>query len=396
MLRRRGIDPLVVDRSDKVGASWHGHYDRLHLHTARWLSNLPGLRMPRSYGRYVAREHVVEYLERYAAHHRVRLSLTTEVRRIDRLGTAWRVVTSTGPIDTAYVVVATGHNHTPVLPDWPGRDGFTGELVHASRYRNAAPYASRDVLVIGAGNTGAEIAVDLVEGGARRVRLAVRTPPNIVRRQVAGLPSQAISVLVRHLPTRVVDRMIATVARLSVPDLSARGLPRPADGAYTCIVRDDRVPILDVGLIDAVHAGRVEVVGAVEGFDGADVLLAGGDRITPDAVVVAAGYQRGLAPLVGHLGVLRPDGRPRVHGGVTDARAPDLWFTGYTNPISGMLRELALDARRIARAMAATSDHRTDAHENDRPGTDARREVNQPAGLWGRLPATAGRLGRRP
>ena len=110
-------------------------------------------------------------------------------------------------------MVATGHNHTPELPDWPGRDGFTGELVHASAYRNPSPYVGRDVLVVGAGNTGAEIAVDLVEGGARSVRLAVRTPPNIVRREVAGMPSQAVSMLVRHVPPPVVDRMIRAVQR---------------------------------------------------------------------------------------------------------------------------------------------------------------------------------------
>jgi putative flavoprotein involved in K+ transport len=355
MLRRRGLDALVVDRAGQVGASWRGHYDRLHLHTARRLSNLPGLRMPRSYGRYVAREHVVEYLERYAAHHRLRLSLGTEVSRIDRTGQGWRLHTPTGSIDTSYVVVATGHNHTPVLPDWPGRDAFTGELVHASRYRNPQPYVGRDVLVVGAGNTGAEIAVDLVEGGAGRVRLAVRTPPNIVRREVAGLPSQAVSVLVRRLPPPVVDRLIRAVQRLSVPDLSTYGLPRPADGVYTRIVRDDQIPVLDVGLVAAVRARQVEVVGAVEGFEGADVLLAGGRRATPDAVIVAAGYRRGLEPLVGHLGVLRPDGRPRVHGPRSDVRAPGMWFTGYTNPISGMLRELAIDGRRIARAVAEAS-----------------------------------------
>jgi hypothetical protein len=110
-----------------------------------------------------------------------------------------------------------------------------------------------------------------------------------------------------------------------------------------------------VGLVAAVCARQVEVVGAVEGFEGADVLLAGGRRATPDAVIVAAGYRRGLEPLVGHLGVLRPDGRPRVHGPRSDVRAPGMWFTGYTNPISGMLRELAIDGRRIARAVAEAS-----------------------------------------
>jgi putative flavoprotein involved in K+ transport len=354
MLRRHRIDALVVERADSVGASWRGHYDRLHLHTARRLSNLPGLPMPRSYGRYVARQHVVEYLDRYAAHHRVRLALGTEVRRLDRAEAGWGLDTADGDLRAAYVVVATGHNHTPVLPPWPGSDRFAGELVHASAYRNPRPYAGRDVLVVGSGNTGTEIAVDLVEGGARRVRIAVRTPPNIVRRQVGGVPSQAVSVLVRHLPPRVVDQLIRAVQRVTVPDLAGHGLPRPPDGVYTRVVRDDQIPVLDVGLVDAVRTGRVEVVGAVEGFDGPDVLLAGGDRVRPDAVIVAAGYRRGLEPLVGHLGVLRADGRPRVHGSLTDVRAPGLWFTGFTNPISGMLRELAIDARRIARAVAAT------------------------------------------
>ncbi len=350
-LRRHGVDPLVVDRADTVGASWRGHYDRLHLHTARQLSQLPGLRMPRRFGRYVARDDVVDYLERYAAHHHLRTRLGTEVRLLDRAGTGWLVRTDRGDLPADQVVVATGYNHTPVLPDWPGRDGFSGQLLHASTYRNAVPYAGRDVLVVGAGNTGAEIAVDLVEGGARKVRLAVRTPPNIVRREVGGLPSQAVSVLLRHVPPPVVDRMIRVVQRATVPDLAGLGLPRPEVGVYTRIVRDGAIPIIDVGLIDAVRRQQVEVVAAVVDLDGRDVVLADGDRVSPDAVIVAAGYRRGLEPLVGHLGVLDPAGGPRVTGARTDPAAPGMWFTGYTNPISGMFRELAIDARRIARAI---------------------------------------------
>jgi putative flavoprotein involved in K+ transport len=351
MLRREGLEPLLVDRAASVGSTWRGHYDRLHLHTIRSMSGLPGLPMPRRYGRFVAREDVVAYLERYSRHHRLRLRLGTEVRRIDRRDGVWRLASSAGPLDTPYVVVATGYNHTPELPDWPGRDGFSGDLVHATRYRNPRPYAGRDVLVVGAGNTGAEIAVDLVEGGARRVRMAVRTPPNIVRRQVGVLPAQAVSVAVRHLPPPVVDRLIRTVQRVSVPDLAAYGLPRPDEGVYSRLLRDDAIPILDVGLVDAVRGGQVEVVAAVAGFDSGAVVLADGSRIAPDAVIVAVGYRRGLEPLVGHLGVLTPDGRPAVRGARTHLRAPGIWFTGFTNPISGMLREIAIDARGIARAV---------------------------------------------
>jgi putative flavoprotein involved in K+ transport len=350
-LRARGLDPLVVDGAGSVGSTWHAHYDRLHLHTARSLSHLPGLRMPRTYGRYVARADVVDYLDRYASHHRLRLALDTAVLRIDRADGGWRLMTTDGQIETTYVVLATGQNRTPLLPDWPGRDSFTGDLVRAAHYRNPVPYAGRDVLVVGGGNTASEIAVDLVEGGARRVRLSVRTPPNIVRRQVGLLPSQAVSVLVRHLPTKVVDRLIRTVQRATVPDLAAFGLPRPADGVYTRIVRDEQIPILDVGIVDAVRLGRVEVVAAVTGFDGAAVLLADGDRVTPDTVIVGVGYQPGLEPLVGHLGVLNENGRPLVAGSDTVAGAPDMWFTGFKNPISGFLREVAIDARRIATAV---------------------------------------------
>jgi cation diffusion facilitator CzcD-associated flavoprotein CzcO len=358
MLRRRGIDAVAIDRADAVGASWRGHYDRLHLHTVRWLSNLPGMRFPRSHGRWVHRDGVIEYLERYAEHHALDLMLGTEVRRLERAadGTGWMLSLAgdwgTRSLEARSVVVATGYNNTPYIPDYPGRDGFTGELVHASSYRNAAGYAGRDVLVVGSGNTGAEIAVDLVEGGARRVRLAVRTPPNIVRRQVGLTPNQVMAVGMRRLPPELVDGLGRVARRVTIGDLTRYGLPQPERGVYTRIIEDGVVPIIDVGLIDCVKAGQVEIVGALLGFDGDDVVLGGRERVRPDAVVVATGYRRGLEPLVSELGVLDARGKPVVHGPQTHPSAPGLYFTGYTNPISGMFRELAIDARRIARKVS--------------------------------------------
>jgi putative flavoprotein involved in K+ transport len=352
MLRKRGVDVVTIDRADAVGASWRGHYDRLHLHTVRWLSHLPGMRIPREKGRWVHRDDVVDYLERYVAHHQLELMLGTEVSGLTRTDAGWSLETSAGVVEAGSVVVATGYNNTPFMPEYPGREGFEGELLHASQYRNASPYRGRDVLVVGSGNTGAEIAVDLVEGGARRVRLAVRTPPNIVRRQVAGTPNQVLTLGLRRLPPRVVDTVAATARRLTIGDLSAYGLPLPERGVYTRVIEDDVIPIIDVGLIDCVKKRQVEIVAALLGFDGPDVILAGRERIRPEAVIVATGYRRGLEPLVGHLGVLDSRGKPVVNGASTAPGAPDLYFTGYTNPITGMFRELAIDARRIARAIA--------------------------------------------
>lgn len=353
-LRARGVRAVVLEKSDRVGASWRRHYDRLHLHTTRRLSALPGLRIPRRFGRWVSRDDLVRYLEKYAEHHALEIVTGVEVHRVERTGdgTGWLLHASGGrELTGSAVVVATGFNHTPRLPDWPGRDGYGGELLHAGDYRDATPYRGRDVLVVGIGNTGAEIAVDLAEGGAARVRLAVRTPPHILRRSTLGWAAQYTGVLVRRLPVRLVDRLAGPVGRLSTPDLSAHGLPRPDTGLYSR-VRQGAIPVQDVGLIDAVRRGKVEIVAAVEGFEDGKAVLADGSRIAPDAVIAATGYARALEGLIGHLGVLDERGRPVVHGGRTPAQAPGLYFTGFTNPISGMLRELAIDAGKIARAVA--------------------------------------------
>ncbi|MEU1211760.1 flavin-containing monooxygenase [Streptomyces sp. NPDC005791] len=353
-LRDQGVRAVVLEKSDRVGASWRRHYDRLHLHTTRRWSALPGLAMPRRFGRWVSRDDMVRYLEKYAEHHELDVVTGVEVSRIDRTadGTGWQLSATGGRVLTGRaVVVATGFNHTPLTPAWPGRDGFTGELLHAAEYRHPAPYAGKDVLVVGIGNTGAEIAVDLVEGGASQVRIAVRTVPHIVRRSTAGWPAQATAVLVRRLPVRLVDAAGRLMCRVSVPDLADRGLPRPDTGLYSR-VEEGAIPVQDVGLIKAVKGGRVVPVAAVESFDGDAVVLADGTRHTPDAVITATGYQRALEDLVGHLGVLDARGRPVVHGARTPDGAPGLYFTGFTNPISGMLREMALDARRIAIRLA--------------------------------------------
>jgi putative flavoprotein involved in K+ transport len=346
------VPAQVVERSDTVASAWRTHYERLHLHTVRWLSHLPGYPIPRRYGRWVPRDGVVEYLEGYARHHDLDVRLGTEVRRIDRDPGGWRLVVDGGDLLARYVVVATGHNHTPFTPEWPGRESFEGELIHSKSYRSGEAFRGRDVLVVGTGNTGAEIALDLVEQGARRVRVSVRTPPNIVPRAALGLPGQAVAVLIRRLPPKLADAVIRNNQRTFIGDLSEYGLPTPPHGVYSRLLETGGLPILDIGFADAVRDGQIEIVGAVEGFEGREVLLAGGDRIAPDTVIAATGFKRGLQPLVGHLGLLSPAGRPLVHGPYCHRDAPGIHFIGFSDPISGMFREINIDAWKIACAIA--------------------------------------------
>lgn len=345
-LKHYGIPSVVLERSRQVGSSWTKHYDRLHLHTHRMVSSLPGLRLPKRAGNWVSRDDLVTYLEEYARLHELDVRLGVTAERIDP---GWVVRTDQGEYESDHVVVATGYNNRPTELDWPGMDSFEGELIHSAEYRNAEAYRGKDVLVVGTGNSGAEIAVDLVESGAGRVRLSVRTPPSFMKRA-----TQPLGIVLRKFPPPIADRLVYTMQPLNTGNLSKSGMPRPSLGAISRFMTEDVTPILDVGLIPLLRKGRVTVVPAVEGFEGRDVLLAGGERIQPEAVIASVGFERALQPLVGHLGVLedRPRGRPVVHGPDTHPDAPGLHFVGYTNPLSGMLREIGIDSKKIARAIA--------------------------------------------
>ena len=344
MLQRAGEEVVVLERLE-VGSLWASRYDRLHLHTVRWLSGLPGLRMPRSAGKWPSRDRVVDYLRRYAAHHRLEIRTGVEVTAVNATDAGWSVDTSAGALHAERVVVATGHNAVPVVPDWPG--DFGGELVHSAQYRNGERYRGRRVLVVGSGNSGAELAVDLVEHGAAAVALSVRTPPAIVRRDVLGLPSQLLGIASSHLPTAAVDTVAATIRRVGLPDLEPYGLPAPAR-PYTDFLQRANLPILDVGIVDAVRGGRVRVVPAPAGFEPGIACFADGSREEFDAVIAATGFRTGLAPLVGHLGVLDDTGRPVVHAGDDHPGARKLHFVGFQVVLGGTFRQAGIEARRLA------------------------------------------------
>jgi putative flavoprotein involved in K+ transport len=347
-LRRRGIEALVVDRGTAVGESWRTRYDRLHLHTPRIQSALPGMRLPRRYGRWVAKDDLADYLEQYAQRAGVKPRFGTEVGRIDRDGGGWRVETDGDPLRVRQVVLACGYNRDPVQPAWPGQEGFPGPVVHASAYANPAPYRGQEVLVVGAGNTGAEIAADLAESGAATVWLAVRTPPNVIPRQLGPVPLTLLAVTQDAAPAWLVDPVNRFLQRVFVGDLTRYGLPAAPAGVVAQMRATGVTPTIDVGLVAQLRAGRVTPVAAVERFDGADVVLADGTRLCPDAVVAATGYSTALEPMVGHLGVLDERGRPRVHGRHTVPGVAGLRFVGILNPLKGLLFQIRLDARAAA------------------------------------------------
>ena len=349
-LKRAGIEPVVLEREDAVAASWRGRYDRLRLNTSRWFSKLPQARYARGTGLFPTRDEMVRYLEDYAERNELDVRLGTRVDRIDRAGDGWMVRTEKGDFGADEVIVATGYEHSSHIPDWPGRESFEGQVIHSSEYRNPEPFRDRDVLVVGPGCSGMEIAYDLAEGGARSVRLAIRTPPNIVLRSQGGLPSDPFALTFLRLPPRVADAAMKPIRRLAIGDLGKYGLPVPEEGLFSRMARLGVAPaVVDKEVIQAIKDGRIQIVACVESLDETGVVLTDGTRVEADAVIAATGTRRGLEPLVGHLGVLDERGVPSVVDG--KEAAPGLRFIGYV-PRPGQIGYMAGEARRAAKEIA--------------------------------------------
>jgi putative flavoprotein involved in K+ transport len=347
---RHGIKTLVVDRAAAPAMSWRTRYDDFRLNTTGFMSHLPGQRIRLTAGRWPTREDMVRYFDDYVRRQHITLELSCEVNTVDRARGGWRLDTSSGEIRTRTIVLATGNYRTPTIPDWPGLCHFTGEFIHSGSFRNAWPFRDRDVLVVGAGNSAADIAVQLANNGARRIWLAVRTPPHLVRRAIAGFPSDIFLELFAWAPAGAVDPMITLSERLMWSDLSAYGFRRPPLGLKATVEQTGRIPTLADDLIDAVRAGRVEVVAAVEAVDPDRVMLSDGSCIPADVVIAATGFSMDLDGLVGHLGVLDEQGKPR--GGFASHVGHGMFAIGYGIPPNGPLRAIRLAATPLAREIA--------------------------------------------
>ena len=349
-LRRAGVPAPVLEQGATIGHAWRNRYDRLRLNSSRITSRLNGFPYEPGANLFPSRDEFVAYLERFATHRGVAVRTGVRVEQIERRDGGWTLATSAGELVAQHVIVATGYACVPSIPRWRGRDRFEPVLLHSADYRNPLALRGRDVLVAGAGSSGMEIAHDLVASGARRVRLAVRTPPNILLRSAGGVPGDLAAVASLKLPTRLADVQMRALARLMIGDLRDFGLPAPDEGAFARLRRLGVAPaIVDRDVIAAIKARRIEIVPGVESLDATGVRLAGGERLEPDAVIAATGYRCGLEAMVGPLGVLGPRGVPRVAAG--REAAPGLRFVGFT-PLPGQIRLFGLEARRAAAAVS--------------------------------------------
>jgi putative flavoprotein involved in K+ transport len=345
-LAHRGIEAVVLEQDAAVGATWARRYDRLHLHTVRTFSGLAHFPIPRGYSKYLSRDEFVDYLREYAKHFKLRVITSTTADAIRRQPSgSWNIDTKDGKQWRAKVVViATGQYRQPIIPPWPGRDAYQGRLTHSIAYSNGAPYAGQRVLVVGAGNSGAEIATDIADSGAALVAISIRTPPVIVPRDPFGMPVQRTGIFLSALPAAIANRLGRVTAKLVLGDLTRYGMPIGSFTPYST----RRVPVIDVGFVDALKRGRVTVRPAVEQLTAIGAVFAGGASEPFDSIVAATGFSTGLAAMLDAPDALDQHGEPRGLSGEPTAY-PGLYFVGFTHSLRGHLFEANRASRRLAR-----------------------------------------------
>lgn len=351
-LKQVGLDSIILDSGEHIGQSWESRYDRLHLHTVRAYSGLAHFPIPRTYPKYLTKDQYANYLRDYALLFDLNVVPRRQVKQVRQAKmdgpSGWVVDAGSETWSARVVVVATGQYGQPITPDLPGLSAFRGETLHSAKYRSGRGFQNQRVLVIGAGNSGMEIAVDLFEQGAAMVVISVRSAPPIVPRDFLGTPAQVFGILMHSFPPALSDKVGRTLSRLALGDLSRLGMPPPNWMPFA----SRRTPVIDVGFVPALKAGKVSVRPAVRSFTETGVIYQDHRAEAFDSVIFATGFRSGLEQLLEPEELLDKNGNPRFPSGARTS-CPGLYFMGYFDSLRGFLYESNLASRRLAQEIKA-------------------------------------------
>lgn len=364
-LTRMGFTPLVLERTPAVGDVWRNHYDDVRLNTGRFFSALSGSEFPRSAGAWPARDQVVQLLETFPTRGNFTVRTGIEISKVhyDRERDIWLIMSNDNQqFESRAVVMAIGTCRIPVIPEWTGIETFSGKIVHSSRFRRAQDYTGKHVLVVGSGNSAAEIASRLTEY-ASSVTMSIRTPPHILPKSICGIPFVGWGIWLKHLPHNFIDILLDFLQRRTTGDLTAYGLPFPAISLTKQFAESNVVPILYGPFANDVRAGRIKIVGPIQKISKETVEVLStvesalnSDQATtalqPDVIIAGTGFYTGIPELVQVSGIADEKGRPRIWSDQEFEGAPRLYFIGQVNPLSGLLREIRFEASKIARKIS--------------------------------------------
>lgn len=346
-LQKQGIEYLVVEKEAQVGTPWRNRYERLHLHTSKGLSNLPYRKFGSSIQRYPSREEVVSYLEEYCKAFNITPVFNAAVQSIVRDSGQWVAETGAGAFRARHLVLATGVYGRPKTIRFTGMEQFPGKILHSSLYKSGKAFEGQKVLVVGFGNSACEIAIDLYEQGARPA-MAVRSAVNVIPRELLGIPIVRIGLLLSHLPAPLADALTTPVPYLFFGNLGKLGLKEKSYGTFRQIQKDGKIPLIDIGTIAHIRQGHINIFPGIDHIEGNVVHFENGRAEAFDAIVAAIGYENTLRELL-------PVAQDRIDDMCLRA-GRQKWFgkdglygCGFWVGPSGQLREIALDAQKIAK-----------------------------------------------
>ncbi len=351
VLLDEGFSVDCFERHDRVGGHWHTDYECLHLITPRDSSGFEGFPMPPEYPLFPSRDQMRDYILGFAAHHGLgaHIRFNTAVTAARPLGArglgGWEVTTSDGECRVYDgLIVANGHLWDPFVPDYPGT--FDGRVLHSGRYRNTGDLEGGRVLVVGAGNSGCDVAVDAAQAG-RRTTVSVRNGLVFQPKTLFGRPRSELPLLAR-LPVRAQERVTRALIDVALGRPERYGLPAPA----TRNLHRNR-PVVNGQLLHFIHHGRVDVAAGIERFDGHDVHFTDGTSRAFDTIVYATGFKVTL-PFLAPASLRWADGVPlRVAGMTVPVGLERLYFVGLAAPRGPQLPVYSAQARLIARFLTA-------------------------------------------
>jgi len=355
-LRKLDIPFEIVERTDKIAWSWHNHYDRLSLHTVKQLSALPHLPFPENYPLYVPRLDLVKYYENYATHFNIKPHFNTAVHNITKNKQGeWIVSTEDGPtFQTQHVVVATGVNRVPYQPKWKGQEDFNGTITHSRHYKNPEPFKGGKTLIIGMGNTGAELALDLSEHEVK-TWISVRSPLNVVPRDVNGRPVQVTSKKLAKIPFGIGDLLGSMIRKFIIGDLSKYGIPMSKMHPAKQLRETGKTPVIDLGTVAHIKAGKIKILPDIAGFYEEGVTTKDGQNHPFDHVIVCTGYRAKIEDFIENVAPLLDKYQVPKAPVIEDTQYEGLYFVGFDNyKLGGILGTIYNDSEAIAKRIKET------------------------------------------
>ncbi|KAL1315377.1 hypothetical protein HN51_042144 [Arachis hypogaea] len=301
-LKQNSISHIVLEKEDCNVSLWRKHaYDRVNLHLAKEFCELPLMSYPPSCPTFLSKSYFLEYVDRYVERFEIspRYCRTVESAMYDEGEKMWKLEAKArvkeGDMERVvdevyrakYVVIATGENSEGYIPNVVGLDTFGGQILHSKHYKNGSIFAFKEVLVVGCGNSGMEIAYDLQISGAK-TSVLIRNPVHVVSKE---LIHQGMRML-KYLPVNIVDSVITFLANIKFGDLSQFGIRRPNKGPFYLKEAAGRSPILDVGTIAKIKDGAIKVIPShIMRIENNKVIFGNNTEKEFDAIVFATGYK---------------------------------------------------------------------------------------------------------